>query len=234
MSKVCVIKIGGSVLSLSENEMFNFGRAWELKEIMIPLIAEGYKFVLITGGGFIARRYQKILQERGYSDYDTHYVGTLICNMNAAILRGVFDDITFKNILALEDFDTKKELHWEHPVIVGGAGKPGPSSDMDAVIAAQMTGAKEIISLKDIKGVYSEDPKINKDAKLIQSISWDEYLNLIGNPEIHTPGGSFPVDPIAARKSKQEKIKFIITSGNNFQNISSVIKSENFEGTVIS
>src|SRR5260221_7686938 len=230
--QISVIKVGGSILSLSNDILFDFPKAKELKELLIPL-SDKHKFVLITGGGYICRVYQKLLKDEGYSDYDQHYVGTCTCNLNAIMLRTVFGEEAEESVLTFNDFDSPEEIKFEKNFLLGGAAKPGPSSDWDAAFIAKRVGAKKVLSLKDIDGVYTADPKKDPSAKRLDKISWEEYMQIIGNPDAHKPGGNLPVDPLAAKFCMENGIGFFIISGNDFENIGKLLKGENYVGTVI-
>jgi uridylate kinase len=230
MEKLFVIKIGGSVLSL-ENNVFDFEVAEKLKTFFLSF-DDSYKFILVTGGGFVARNYQQMLKLKGYSDYDQHYIGTIACNMNAVMFRSVFQTHAHKRVIALSELSSVQPLKFNEKVLIAGAGEPGPSSDWDAVHLAIKSGATKVITIKDIDAVYSEDPDKNANATKLTSVSWNDYLKIIGNPEFHKPGGNLPVDPIASKLAMQNKIKFFVV-GNNLDNLRNLLNNEQYLGTEI-
>jgi uridylate kinase len=234
MNKTFVIKVGGSTLSTSIDTLFNFDQVTKIKESFMPLIQDGYKFVLVTGGGQLAREYQRMLRENNYSVYDQHYIGTCACNMNAIMLRAVFGDIAEEKIFAFGDFDDKNEVQFNKSVLVAGAGHPGPSSDWDATFLCNKVGGNAVISMKDIDGVYSADPKKDPSAQKLNKVDWNQYLEIIHNPEFQRPGGNLPVDPIASRLAQKNQIDFIILKGDDLNNFISCLKGETFSGTTIS
>src|SRR5437764_13065386 len=57
---------------------------------------------------------------------------------------------------------------WEHPPSVGKL--PPHGSDAGSYLIGEVFGARSVILLKDVDGVYSADPKTNTQAKLIPEI----------------------------------------------------------------
>lgn len=65
---------------------------------------------------------------------------------------------------------------WEQPPRKGLL--PMNGSDFGMFIFAEALGARSLIFVKDVDGIYNEDPKKNKKAKLIKKISAKELLKL--------------------------------------------------------
>lgn len=231
MENIVVVKIGGSVLSLKDN-LFNFEEADRIKNFFLSMDSK-FKFILVTGGGHIAREYQELLKLKSLPEYDQHYIGTMACNMNAVMLRSIFGNFAEDKVLALSDINNDSRLNFSRRFLIAGAGNPGPSSDWDAAWLAKRSSAHFVVTLKDTDAVYSEDPDINPNATRLDKISWGEYLKIIGNKDTHIPGANLPVDPIAARFSKDNNIKFYVVSGNDFDNIKNLFNSQAFIGTEI-
>jgi uridylate kinase len=118
------------------------------------------------------------------------------------------------------------------PVVVAAGWKPGWSTDFDAVEMAKIVGAKKVINLSNIDYVYDKDPKVFKDAKKIENISWSEFRKII--PEKWQPGLNSPFDPIAAKNADEAKIEVAILNGKNITNLKSYLEGKDFLGTRIS
>lgn len=58
---------------------------------------------------------------------------------------------------------------WEHPPAVGKI--PPHGSDAGSYLIGEVFGARSIILLKDVDGVYTADPKTNPDAQFIAEIT---------------------------------------------------------------
>jgi len=63
-------------------------------------------------------------------------------------------------------------------VIFGcGTGNPYFTTDTTAALRAAEIGADAILLAKNVDGIYDSDPKINKDAKKFDEISYMEVIN---------------------------------------------------------
>jgi molybdenum storage protein len=63
---------------------------------------------------------------------------------------------------------------WEHPPAVGKI--PPHGSDAGSSLVSEVFGARSIILLKDVDGLYTADPKTNPDAEFIAQISAAELI----------------------------------------------------------
>ena len=64
--EIVVIKLGGSMLSKSEELKFDFDFATRIKDVL-DTFSETHQFILILGGGYLARSYQQFLKQ--YSQF---------------------------------------------------------------------------------------------------------------------------------------------------------------------
>lgn len=232
-SKLVNLKIGGSILSPSENLLFDFEFAQKLKELLSDLIDEGFAFVLNIGGGKSARMFQNLAKENQFSVYDQHYVGSAVCNLNAILFRGILGELAEQNVVVFSDFSNLDNVIFKKKILVAGVATIGPSSDYDALLLANHFNNKRILSLKNIDGVYSKNPKIDQSAKLIENLNWDDYLEIINNKTVHTPGDNIPIDGETSVLAKKNGIEFVILDGRELGNIRNCIIGEEFTGSVI-
>lgn len=63
---------------------------------------------------------------------------------------------------------------WEPPPLKGGLPDNGP--DVGLFLMAEVIGVSHMIYVKDVDGIYTDDPKKNPDAELITEISAEELL----------------------------------------------------------
>jgi len=230
-----VIKVGGSMISKDPVSMFDIKYLFDLKALLLNQNAETKdKFMLVAGGGSVMRKYRDLLKTGGITnERNIHWVGTAVNVLHAMILKSIFDVVCDEEVLKFEDYYSDTPLQIENIVKVGGGGRPGHSGDVDTVIAAKRLGAKSVYSLKNVDGVYDSDPKKNPTAKHLDNLTWDEYLNVIGNPAEHKPGANYPIDPIASKMAKDAGIEFIVLHGADLPNFEKALKGEQFIGTII-
>jgi uridylate kinase len=231
---VHVISLGGSIFSLSDDVIFDFDRAESLKETLKSYLERGDKFVLSIGGGYICRKYQQLMRERGLPDVELDNVGIATINTNAVILRSIFGDFASEKILRYSDFESSEKLNFDKPIIIAAAAIAGRSSDWDAVSLALRSSSKTLINISNTLGVYSADPKTDPSATLIPSLSWDEYLKIVGNNTHYVPGSHLPFDIMASKAAKENGMKAYMIDSQGFVNLKNILDSKDFTGTIIS
>jgi uridylate kinase len=223
-----IIKLGGSLIQKSLTEVNP-----DIPRLIHALQENKLHCAIAVGGGKSCRLFQRSLKEQGVEQELLDQMGIAAVNFNAQYVRGLFTQSVYPNILS-----TRKLLHdaithrddFKH--FVCGAWETGHSSDNDAVEMALQFGVKKIIRLSDVDAVYESDPDKNPDAKPLETLNWEEYLNIIGNP-VWSPGASFPVDPVAARRAKQEGLEFYFVTLENLIKYPSE-DVEKLAGTIIS
>lgn len=226
MEETIIISLGGSLIIPDEIDV-NFLE--DFKNLILSNVEKGKKFVIITGGGKICRKYQDVLKkiEKPTSE-DLDWLGIYSTRFNAEFVKILFRDKAEPEII----IDPTLPIKLERPIIVGGGWKPGWSTDYVAVVLGKQLGAKKIINLSNTDYVYDSDPKVNPDAKKIEQISWGEYRKLI--PKEWNPGLNSPFDPIASKLAEEEGMTVFIMNGKPIDNLAKCLNGEKFMGTIIS
>ncbi len=226
MEETIIISLGGSLI-IPENIDVDFLK--DFKALILSYIGKGKKFVIITGGGKICRRYQEVAKEMvNASTVDLDWIGIASLRLNAELLRVIFEEHAYNEVIP----NLSTHLSFDKPVVIGSAYKPGLSTDWDAVLAAKSLGAKKIINLSNIDYVYDSDPKLNPNAKKIEKISWADYRKII--PKDWVSGLNSPFDPIASEMAEKEGMQVAIMNGKPIDNLAKYLNGEKFLGTIIS
>lgn len=242
MSNTYVIKLGGSTISKSQENIFDFDYLAKFKQTLIPFIERGDRFCIILGGGFIMRHYRDLARGAGVTDdLGLHWIGTTVNVLHAYIVKAYFGELASDKVIKYEDYYDDKPISFDEnvvmgggsSVILGGGGRPGHSGDVDAILAADKIGASKVISLKNVDSVYDSDPSKYPDAKPVNKINWSGYLDIIGNKDVHEPGGNYPIDPIASRMADERSYSFVIVGAEDLNNFSRVLNGEEFHGTLV-
>lgn len=225
--KLIIISLGGSIIIPEE---IDYVFLTKFKDFIIKKVNSGYKFIIITGGGKIARKYNEAVLKvnEDTSNYDLDMIGIYATKLNAVLMKTIFGKYAYEEII--ENPNIKVET--DKPIIIGSGWKPGASSDLDTVIIAKTYGSSDIINLSNISYVYDKDPREYDDVKRLRNISWENYRKII--PEEWSAGFSSPFDPIASKKAQELDIKVAILNGRNVENLENFISNESFEGTIIS
>ena len=218
------MSLGGSVIVPDKIDV-NFLK--KFKKIINKYANKGYKFVIICGGGKIARDYQKAASQiANQSNYYLDWLGIHATKMNAWLMKAVFGKDAEKLIVD----DPREKVSFTRNILIAGGWKPGWSTDYDAVLLAKNIGVKAIINMSNIDYLYDKDPKKYNNAKKIKSISWKRYRRISGNE--WKAGLNAPFDPVAAKEAEKSKLKVIII-GKNLGNFENLLRDKGFEGTVI-
>jgi uridylate kinase len=98
MQETIVISLGGSLI-IPENIDIDFLR--DFKSLILSQVKKGKKFVIITGGGKICRKYQDAAKELcSPSGIDLDWIGIASLKMNAELLRVVFGEYAHSEVVA--------------------------------------------------------------------------------------------------------------------------------------
>ncbi len=225
-SENIIVSLGGSLIIPEEIDV-DFLR--NFKELILAEVAKGKKFVLITGGGKVCRKYQNAattLSTPSHEDLD--WIGIASLKLNAELVRVIFGDLAHKEVIE----NLSVPFDFDKNIVIGSAYKPGHSTDVDAMLAAQTVGAKMVINLSNTDYVYDSDPRTNPNAQKIEKISWTEYRKLI--PSEWHPGLNTPFDPIASQMAEDAGVTVVTMNGKNIENLRKCLNQETFEGTTIS
>ena len=138
-----------------------------------------------------------LLAQHGFVYLEAPFIVQLLPAMLAAARGAVFNGIPPYAL-------------WEHPPAIGKI--PGNGSDAGSYLIGEAFGARSIVLLKDVDGVYTADPKTHRDATFIPEISAAELL------QRRLP--TLPVEPVVlelmmrARLAKRIQIVNGLVRGN--------------------
>lgn len=223
--KIIVISVGGSLIIPEE---IDFKWLKEFKEFIDKYILQGYRFIIIIGGGKTARKYQNAAKEiTELTRDDLDWIGIHSTRLNAHLIRTIFRKDAHPKIIK----DPREKIDFKEKILVAAGWKPGFSTDFDAVLLAKNFKVKKVINLSNIDYVYDRDPNKFKDAKIIREISWKDFRKIVGNK--WDPGLNAPFDPIAAKESEKLKLEVAIMNGKNINNLEDYINNKKFIGTII-
>lgn len=222
------ISLGGAIIVPDQID-------WEFlknfKKLIEKYIKNGYKFIIVTGGGKTCRNYQQSASKVAkLTNDDLDWLGIHSSRLNAHLIRTVFRKYAFAKINTnphdLDDFYNFKES-----ILVGAGWKPGRSTDYDAVVLAKYMDIPKVVNLSNIDYVYTKDPRKFPDAKKIEKISWKDFRKIVGDK--WDPGMNIPFDPIASEIADEENIEVAIMNGRDLMNLENYIEGRKFKGTVI-
>jgi uridylate kinase len=226
MSKLFVLSLGGSII-IPDDIDTKFLK--QFRAAILKQIKKGNRFVIVTGGGKVCRRYQEaLLAVSKSSAEDLDWMGIETTYINARLIQLMFGKLAHPDIVKNPTVKTS----FKEKILVAGGWKPGWSTDYVAMRLSELYGSSTLINLSNIDYVYDKDPRKFKQAKKIESISWKEFRRMFSSK--WNPGANVPFDPVAAKLAEKKGKKVIIANGKDIENLESILSGKRFKGTKIS
>ncbi|MBR4892704.1 MAG: UMP kinase [Clostridia bacterium] len=183
--KRVLLKLSGEALSNKEGFGLNFTKIKEVCEQVKILTQMGIETAIVVGGGNFWRGRSGDNMDRTRADH----MGMLATTINALAILDTLESvgvparvqtgIEMKQIA--EPYIRNKAIrHLEkgRVVVFGcGTGNPFFSTDTAASLRAAEIEAEVILLAKNVDGVYSADPNIDKNAVKYDSIKYIDVLN---------------------------------------------------------
>ncbi len=181
-----LLKISGEALAGSKGVGFDYGVVDALAQQIKDVHAQGIQLGLVVGGGNIVRGTTASAQ--GMDRVSADYMGMLGTVINALALQDVLERIGVQTrVLTAIRMESLAEpyirrravRHLEKGRLVifaGGTGNPFFSTDTAAVLRALEIEAEVILKATGVDGIYTGDPKQDKDAKFLPELSFQEAL----------------------------------------------------------
>jgi uridylate kinase len=217
-----IISLGGSIIV---PDKVNVDFIKKFKEFVLR--HDDKRFIIICGGGNVCREYQNSAKKvTSISDNDLDLVGIAATRLNAELIRAVFGNHAFENIIN----NPNDVVETDKKIIIGAGFKPGSSTDLRAVQIAKSYDAKKVINVSNIDYVYDKDPKKFSDAKKLLNITWDDFRKLVGNEWI--PGLNMPFDPIASKEAQKLGVSVSMIRAD-IDVFEKAVNEEEFDGTII-
>jgi uridylate kinase len=151
-------------------------------------LSTSYQFGIVVGGGNIFRGSQHG-KKLGLEAAVGHQIGMLATMMNGLILKDLVEQQELSAALfcampapEIGDAISQQTIHAAletHDVLIfsGGTGNPFFTTDTNAILRALQMGADVVWKGTNVDGVYDQDPRANKNACRLASVSYDEAFN---------------------------------------------------------
>jgi molybdenum storage protein len=159
-----------------------------LKEIVRN--RQNHKMLITTGGGTRSRHIYTIGLEMGMPTGVIAKFGSMVSEQNALMIATLLSPwggikISHSDIVKLPTYFAENIIPvmpgmppYDYFAIKPKVGRiPIHRTDVGLVILADLIGSRTILFIKDEKGLYTEDPKKNPDAKFIAEIGAKDLLD---------------------------------------------------------
>jgi uridylate kinase len=225
---VTVLSVGGSIVAPDNPDpeflaqFASLVRSWLAED-------NSRKLILVVGGGGPARSYQNAYRSvaKDTSNDQADWIGIMATRLNAQLLKAIFADVCPADVV----YDPTKVDVFTGRIIVAAGWKPGFSTDNDAVLLAERFNAPMVVNLSNIAKVYTDDPRVNPDAKPIDEITWADFRAIVGDEWV--PGKNVPFDPVASMHAQKAGLTVICAAGRDIDNLRAILDGKPFVGTTI-
>lgn len=183
--KRILIKLSGEAISGEPNGIINFDILAQIASVIKKCRAEGAQIAVMIGAGNIWRGRQGGKMNRSRADH----MGMLATTINSLALQQALEDADVKAVtmtsVSMEEFADKyssrnavKALEAGYVVVLGGgSGLPYFSTDTAAVLRAAEIEADVVLMAKNIDGIYTADPKVDKSAVKYDEVTYKEIID---------------------------------------------------------
>lgn len=182
--KRILLKLSGEALAGASGFGYDAGVLSNVCSQISQVVKSGTQVALVVGGGNFWRGRQGTAMERTTADY----MGMLATAMNALCLCDALESVgvSAKVLTALaidkigEPYNRKNAMEYlaqgKVVIFACGTGHPYFSTDTAASLRATEICADAILLAKNVDGIYDSDPKLNKNAKKYDEVSYLEYI----------------------------------------------------------
>ncbi|ACI93078.1 UMP kinase [Afipia carboxidovorans OM5] len=207
-----VVKISGEYLAGAQPFGIDQSVLDRVASDVIDATARGIEIALVVGGGNIFRGVD--VSSRGVSRPTGDSMGMLATVMNCLALESAIErkGKSARTLCALvmpqvcELFTRKTALRYlsEGRVVLlaGGTGNPFFTTDTTAVLRASEIGAQAVLKATNVDGVYSADPKVDKNAKRFERLTHSQAIE----------GGYKVMDATAFALARETSLPIIVFS----------------------
>jgi len=181
-----LLKLSGEALAGERGIGFDFDVLDRLADEVKAVVAMGVNVGLVIGGGNIVRGAQ--LSKMGMDRVGADYMGMLGTVINALAMQDVLEkkSVVTRVMTAIrmeevaEPYIRRRALrHFEKGrtvIFAGGTGNPYFSTDTAAALRAIQMKADVIIKATSVDGIYTADPKKDREATLYEKLSYRDVI----------------------------------------------------------
>ena len=185
--KRILLKLSGEALMGDDAYGINRATITDIVKQIKAVADLGVEVAVVIGGGNIFRGVAPAAE--GMDRATADYMGMLATVMNAMALQDAMKHIGLSARVqsgltvdkVAEPYIRGKAMRYlekGHVVIFGGGtGNPFFTTDTAAALRGMEIDAEIVLKATKVDGIYTDDPKKNKDAKRYETVTFDEAIN---------------------------------------------------------
>ena len=220
-----VISLGGSMVNGAGTPDIEFLKKFK------SLLKGKEKIGLVVGGGKIARDYVAASNNFSKNPFWGDTLAVKATRLNAALLTRVFEEEACPRVF--EDFEKAALASKKYRIVIMGGTIPGITTDTDAVLLGEAIGAKKLINISNVDGIYDSDPKKNKKAKMHKTLTHSQLVGLASVSDARKPGTNFVFDVVACKLAARMRMELHFVGGKNIGDLPKAMGGKPHRGTII-
>lgn len=222
---IIVISIGGSVLTsdLDPERIRTYAKS-------IEQLAQHNTVYVIVGGGRVAREYINTARVLGANHVECDSIGIDITRINARLLISALGSRAY--IEPATSYPEAAKAALTGKIVVMGGLIPGQTTDAVSAVLAEYVEADLLINATSVNGVYSADPKTDKDAIKFETMTPAQLVDVVMKIDM-VAGSNSPLDPLAAKIIQRCGVRTVVIDGREPSNIIEAAEGRH-SGTLIS
>ncbi len=223
--KTIVISLGGSVLtpSLEENRVAVYAE-------VLRAISQVYKTFVVIGGGGEARRFISAARALGADEATADEIGIMVTRLNATLLMIALGNEVYPRVA--ESPREAVEYAYKSDLVVAGGVTPGQTTDTVAAVIAEESHASCIINLTSVDGIYSDDPKLVKNAEKFSELTPEELSLIVGKTPL-CAGSNTVFDSVAVKILARSHIPLLVLDGRDPDTLQKAVLCGSHRGTIV-
>ena len=225
-----VISLGGSMLYLKDDGIdVDYMRAFEA--MVLELRKSVPHLAIVVGGGRLASEYATKARAQTKSEFFADRAAIKATRENAAILiRELNGKACPKPFISPDEAAAAVEAG---TIAVGGGFLEGLTTDACSVIVAERIGAKTVVNVSHVDGVYDSDPRDNPSARKFDSMTHAQLVELAVRSDDRLARTNFVFDLIACKLAQRSNITLQFVKGSDLSQVRAAILGGKHDGTVV-
>lgn len=220
------INAGGSIIA---PDQIDAAFLRQISDLLIE-VTRTYDLLVVVGGGRTARMYIEACRELGADENYLDRVGIDATRLNARLLISALQEKVHRDVPSTVDDALRASS--EHQIVVMGGTHPGHTTDTVSAMLAERSGARELLILTNIDGVYTTDPRKDPDAERLSRITTSQLVDIVSEGR-YKAGSTAVVDPVAAGIIHRAGILTKVMDGRDLDQVSAALAGDDFVGTVV-
>ncbi|MEM4272680.1 MAG: UMP kinase [Candidatus Bilamarchaeaceae archaeon] len=220
-----VISLGGSMVNGSGTPDVGFLKKFK------SLLKGKEQIAIVVGGGKVSRSYVAAASNFSRNSYWNDALAVAGTRLNAALVARVFEGEAPQ--APFHTFEAAAAALSTYRIVVMGGTIPGITTDTDSVLLAEAIGAKRLINISNVDGVYDSDPAKNPQARMFKTMTHAQLLELANSSDSRAPGTNFIFDSVACRLIARSGIELHFVGGKHIDDLPKAIEGKAHRGTII-